>query len=282
MICFFFIQISKQICFFYRYQNSSLLYEDHERCLQQNRNHGVPKAPETVDEIREAISRSEIYDLYCKTDHQDGREIFLDHLYEGKDFSYCIFSSKKIIQHIEATTQPNERRYLIDGTFKVVPFGSFKQLLIIHFARFGTVYPFIYVLMSNRTQIAYSHVLKHIDKHIFSLQCASFHSDYETAMKNALRACFPQSQLLSCWFHFVQAIRKNVSKMGLLFHLIRTNSDAAKLYYKFQALALLRADLIPNAFNDLKRIGLTMNKAAFQPFVSYFEKQWIKKVCIFT
>lgn len=246
--------------------------------MQKNRNHGVPKAPETVAEIRESISRAEIYDFYCKTDHQDGREIFLDHLYDGKDFSYCIFSSKKIMQHIEQSTKPNERRYLIDGTFKVVPFGSFKQLLIIHFARFGTVYPFIFVLMSNRTQIAYSHVFKYIDKYIFPLQCASFHSDYETAMKNALRSCFPQAQLLSCWFHFVQAIRKNVSQMALLFHLIRTNTDAAKLYYKFQALALLRADLITDAFNDLKNEGLRMNTAAFQPFLKYFEKQWIKKV----
>lgn len=233
-----------------------------------------------MSEIREAFNRSEIFNVYCQSNHENNREIFFDQLFEGLDFSYCIFSSKKIIELIEVKIDESERHYLIDGTFKVGPFGCFSHLMVIHVAKFEAVYPFIFVLMTNRTQLAYEHVFKHIDQNIFPLRCARLTCDYETAMKHALRACFPDTKLLSCWFHFVQAIRKQIAKNALMYHLIRTKPAAAKIYYKFQALALLRNDMIPVAFSTLSEEAIKMKKDAFEPFVKYFDNQWIKKVCI--
>lgn len=91
-----------------------------------------------------------------------------------------------------------DRHYLIDGTFKVVPFGCFGQLLVIHVRKFETVHTFIFVLMSNRTQVAYEHVFKYINKNIFNLGCASFTSDYVVTMKNAIRSCYTNFHLVSC------------------------------------------------------------------------------------
>lgn len=238
---------------------------------------GVPKAPQNVKEIREAINRTDIFDMYCKTNHIDKRDIFLDHLYDGADFSYCIFSSKKIINEIEKHIDVKDREFYIDGTFKVVPYGGFSQLLIIHIGRFDTVHPFIYVLMSKRTQIAYTRVFKYIHKHICSLLCARFYTDYEAAMKNSLASLFPESELVSCWFHFVQAVRRKASKIPDLFHLLRTDSTATKFYYKFHAIPLLRHDLINAAFKRLSQDAKKYNRA-FEPFIHYFEKQWIQKV----
>lgn len=166
----------------------------------------------------------------------------------------------------------NKRHYLIDGTFKIVPYGCFKQLLVIHLGKFDTVHPFIYVLMSNKTQIAYSHVFKYIHNNIFKLDCASFTTDYELAMKNAIRSLFPKTRLVSCWFHFVQAVRKHMSQMKSLFDLIRKCERARKIYYKLQSIALLRPDLIENAFYAIKAEALSFNKA-FEPFIEYFERQ---------
>lgn len=60
-----------------------------------------------------------------------------NYVHEEKDFSYCIFSSSKSIQLIVDSLEPNERFYLIDGTFDMTPLNSlFKQVLIIH-AQFG-------------------------------------------------------------------------------------------------------------------------------------------------
>lgn len=233
-----------------------------------------------VAEIRAAINRAEIFDTYCKTMHTDIRELFLDYLYDGQDFSYCIFTSKKIMQLIEEKIAVEDRHYFIDGTFKVVPFGCFTQLLVFHVAKFDTVHPFIFVLMSNRTQQAYTHVFKYIHKHIFSLKCASFYADFEKAITNALQITFIGCVIIHCWFHHVQAIRRKVSKLPELFHLIRTNATACKIYYKFQAIALLRPDLIPAAFKDLANAALKCNEA-FKPFVEYYDRQWMRKVCVF-
>lgn len=77
----------------------------------------------------------------------------------------------------------------------------------------------------------------------------------------------------------MQALRKKVSKIPELLKLITTDEKAALIYYEFQCLPLLRWDLIDSAFEKLAETALSYNKKAFQPFVEYFERQWIKKVC---
>lgn len=105
-------QILHQTYSSHRYQNHcKLIFEEHDRSLQRLRNKGVPKAPKTIEDIRNAFKHPQIYDFYCKTDHTDNREIFFDHLHESKDFAYCIFSSKKIINLIQSKTQIKERHY---------------------------------------------------------------------------------------------------------------------------------------------------------------------------
>lgn len=105
--------------FVFRNQQCTLIYDDHVRSFQNARSVGVPKAPKTVSEIRAQYNKSEIFNVYGQTDHDDKREIFFDHLFEGKDFSYCIFSSKKIMTMIQKHMEVFERHYLIDATFKV-------------------------------------------------------------------------------------------------------------------------------------------------------------------
>lgn len=119
--------------------------------------------------------------------------------------------------------------------------------------------------------LSYTHVFKYVKKHIFNLECKSFTTDYEKALKNAIRSCFPSSKRVSCWFHYTQAVRKKVSKLPSLFHLIRTNPDVAKLYFKFQSLPLLRHDFIESAFESL-------DKDVFIPFVDYFHSRWMIRV----
>lgn len=91
-----------------------------------------------------------------------------------KRFSLLHLQLKKIIPLIEEKIDVKYRHYFIDGSFKVIPFECFTQLLVIHIGKFDTVHPFIFVLMSNRTQQAYTHVFKYIHEHIYSLNCASF------------------------------------------------------------------------------------------------------------
>lgn len=68
--------------------------------------------------------------------------------------------------------------------------------------------------------------------------------------------------------------------MPVLRKLILTNAEADSIYRKFQALALLPEKEIIGAFHILKKEAQELNKAAFDPFLRYFFKQWIQKVMI--
>lgn len=56
-----------------------------------------------------------------------------------EDFTFCLFSSLKTIELVKENIQPAQRRYLMDATFKIVPKGCFKQLLVIYIEYFEEV-----------------------------------------------------------------------------------------------------------------------------------------------
>ena len=90
--------------------------------------------------------------------------------------------------------------------------------------------PFIFVLMSNKSENIYTHLFEYIDKEIFSFKCASFMTDYETAMKNALKVIYPEIELRSCWFHFAQAVKKKSSQVANFRSTIQSNKAARQVY----------------------------------------------------
>lgn len=100
--------------------------------MQKIRNFKVPKAPTTCDEIRKAFQNENVFDEYGMSKHSDHRERFFNTIYECASFSYCIFSSVKIIKHMDENIDNRRRQILMDATFKIVPAGPFKQLLVIY------------------------------------------------------------------------------------------------------------------------------------------------------
>lgn len=49
---------------------------------------------------------------------------------------------------------------------------------------------------------------------------------YETALQNAFAPVVPTATLIACWFHFTQAVKRNVMKQLNLVKLLRTNPVA--------------------------------------------------------
>lgn len=86
--------------------------------------------------------------------------------------------------------------------------------------------------------------------------------------------------LQSCWFHFCQALRRNVSsKFKHLAELLRSNKTASIHFHKFMALPLLPDYCIESAFIMLqKKINDSFTDNQFKLFLEYFENQWMKKV----
>lgn len=135
--------------------------------------------------------------------------------------------------------------------------------------------------MTRKTESCYNHLFTYIDCNICSLDGGSFMSDYEKAMRNALRNLHPTMKFYACWFHFTQACKKNAKKITDFEIKLKSNKQIYTLFMKFLHLPLLPAHVILEAFNLLKCEAIAVDKPLFNPFLIYYEKQWIKKVSFF-
>lgn len=130
--------------------------------------------------------------------------------------------------------------------------------------------------MSNRTAAAYKSVFKYINDNLLQLQAHGIITDFEIALRSSLKEIVPETMLLGCWFHYSQALRKKVASIPLLFKLIQKDERARELYRLFQCLALLPANKIEPAFNQIAHSAL-QSFPEYAKFVAYYEKQWIRR-----
>lgn len=143
---------------------------------------------------------------------------------------------------------------------------------------FQHVIPFMYILMSCKTQACYSHILKYVHDHICSLNGSSFMTDYESAMRNAIAIQYPDMDLRCCWFHFCQAVKKNATKCNGFVNMIRSNLVEREIYYKLMCLPLLPPQMILTGFEILKKKAERVTFEPFHEFLQYYERQWMIRV----
>lgn len=134
--------------------------------------------------------------------------------------------------------------------------------------------------MSRKTQKAYRHVFKYIKEKVLDMDGHSITTDFELAMRNPLAELYPAVIFILCWFHFTQAAKKRAAQTPQLQPYIRQNEEAKEIYYKLLSLPLLPPHSILEQFKILKVVALgTKHRAVFEPFIKYYENQWMKKVC---
>lgn len=102
-----------------------LQYAKRKRTYQIHQRKGIPKNPKTIDDVKSYFEQEEIKERFGKSLH-DKPTMFYKETVITALFAYTIFCSEIILQNL-----PTIRQLFIDGTFKVVPSGPFKQLLII-------------------------------------------------------------------------------------------------------------------------------------------------------
>lgn len=103
----------------------------HERTLQKIRNHAFPTNPKDCAEIIAAFENQNIMDSIGRSQHVS-KYAFFNGAVKTEEHSFCVFSSKHIMDLIEKRIESGRREYMLDATFKVVPIGPFNQLLIFH------------------------------------------------------------------------------------------------------------------------------------------------------
>lgn len=112
-----------------------LTFKKVKRHLHRLRDKKYPKRPKTDEDIRDAFNDQAIKDEFGTTLDQK-RSLYVDSVIEGEGeekFAFHVFASHAMIKIVEEQIPPGQRKYLIDGTFRVTPeqFKKNGQLLII-------------------------------------------------------------------------------------------------------------------------------------------------------
>lgn len=100
-----------------------------ERGLQMIRSASLPKNPLNCNDVSKIFEREELLELLGTA---TTGETFYNGTLEGDDYGICVFSSAASIKLFESRIEYGERIMMMDGTFAVVPVGTFDQLLIIY------------------------------------------------------------------------------------------------------------------------------------------------------
>lgn len=243
------------------------------RTMQRRARGTRPKNPTTIEELADIyLNGSEVNEFNTVKDER---------FYDGIDMEhkFCVYSIKHIITKIQEEIPPHRLNILVDATFQIVPANlPFTQIMVLNVQYFSQVFPFAYVLMRNKSQASYAAVFKYIHENVMSLQCHSFTSDYEVAMRNAFRLLIDNAQQFACHFHFCQAVKRKAHECGLN-TVFNTDPEALNLYQRLQSIPLLPAEYIQDTFQALSAECRKMKSHTHEwdRFMLYYSRQWINK-----
>lgn len=103
-----------------------------------------PKAPSDCDDINKIFEDEDLLKEFGYTKHDEHSTPFFRVAHKSTQFEYCVFASQRIIDLIQQHIPVDQRNISMDATFQIVPFGAFKQILILYVERYGTVRFFIH------------------------------------------------------------------------------------------------------------------------------------------
>lgn len=112
----------------FRLLETDLEFNKIKRQLYRIKNSKYPKIPRTIGEIKEVYEEANILEKFGRN-LDETHELYVGTV-EKATYSFTVFVSHKTIDLVEKNIPPSHRKYLIDGTFKIVP-SQFYQLMII-------------------------------------------------------------------------------------------------------------------------------------------------------
>ena len=133
----------------------------------------------------------------------------------------------------------------------------FKQLYYIIAGKKGEqVRPAVYILMQKRTEAAYKEAFNQLKEIAASynlvLNPLIALTDFEKAVRKALKFHFPGIKLKGCFFHFKQAIGRWIFKNGYK-KTFMTNIAFKFWFRKLSSLAVIPLDQVQDAYDMIKK-----------------------------
>ncbi|CAF4635139.1 unnamed protein product, partial [Rotaria sp. Silwood2] len=163
-----------------------------------------------------------------------------------------------------------------------IPNSQLFDIPELYFAAFVCVF----ALLPDRKKHTYKYLFHELHNKAAQLNMTfnpcTIMSDFEGTLAEILKIEFPNSQYVDCFFHYTQAIYRNIQKLGLSSEYV-ADDEFRNTCRKRMALALMPVSLVLQAYDDLHDSVLGSSSKKFdllKPLFSYFENQWIKNIDI--
>ncbi|XP_072166773.1 uncharacterized protein [Diadema setosum] len=165
----------------------------------------------------------------------------------------------------------------MDGTFGMAP-PLFMQLYTIHGFVHGKQLPLVYALLTGKTVQIYTELFRHLKNKAAELQNAlnpqKIMTDFESGLRRAVMAEFPQAEHKGCFFHFCQAVHRNIKAVGLQGLYNDVGQPEVRNYArKLMATAFLPPAEVVGAVNALQMQAPVV--ARMDDFTDYFNRTWM-------
>lgn len=133
--------------------------------------------------------------------------LFSDHTYDNNRI--LIYTTEKNLKILKRCPILQS-----DGTFDTVPL-IFQQLYTVHGRYENNLIPLVYVLTTEKSKQAYSHVLEFLKSAKRGLNPSVMIIDFELAYIRAFEDSFPDCSIHGCYFHHTQCIWRCIQGNGL-------------------------------------------------------------------
>ena len=133
--------------------------------------------------------------------------------------------------------------------------------------------PLAFVMMTRRRTKDYATVLKWIVEFVGNPVVTEVVSDFELAMWKGIKEAFPDPDEVhhyGCGFHWIQAVVRNINKLGML-NLLRSGGPIKSCIYKLMCLPYLPPGQIVAVFDNLRLEA----DPILTPLFNYMNRVWI-------
>lgn len=133
--------------------------------------------------------------------------------------------------------------------------------------------------MTNKTIGAYEDLFKYIEEKLFKIEPALFMTDFEDAMRTAIKNHWPNCKIGGCLFHFKQAVLRKCKSLPGMKALLKKSFHARKIKFFLMSIPLLPENKIKEGYQSIQNYAKKWKlDAQFAGLFSYFERQWLREV----
>lgn len=133
--------------------------------------------------------------------------------------------------------------------------------------------------MNSKKSECYESIFQHIEMSAMKLKPKTFHSDYESGLRKAIRNVYSGVKIIGCWFHYCQAVRRKCRQTKGFFRSLLCHKNGYAIYKMLLALPLLPQDKIPEGFVFIRKtVKNSKLSALLEPIFTYFDNWWLHSV----